>query len=238
VDDRALHRSNRWPVRLRSIRTEHLNDLYTALTATGGQHGDGLAAKTVHEVHLIVRSALTQTTEQGLTRTNVALRAQRPRPHAIHPPAADPRRPFVAHAPGQSNARSPRCYRRTDSPSSPRRSIDAGYLSRLLAGLADEMLIERQPRQPIEGVGWEAMIRQITRTYSLLDDNETPMATYQHLLPGMGAAAATNFAALLTTASGQCDPADSTKRRVVIGRRSTGAASQTPRSTTRGRAIR
>lgn len=51
--------------------------------------------------------------------------------------------------------------------------IDAGYLSRLLAGLADEMLIERQPRQPIERVDWEAMIRQITRTYSLLDDNET-----------------------------------------------------------------
>ena len=67
---------------LRSIRTEHLNDFYTALTATGGQHGDGLAAKTVHEVHLIVRNALTQTTEQGLTRTNVALRTQRPRPHA------------------------------------------------------------------------------------------------------------------------------------------------------------
>lgn len=67
---------------LRSIRTEHLNDFYTALTATGGQHGDGLAAKTVHEVHLILRSALTQTTEQGLTRSNVALRTQRPRPHA------------------------------------------------------------------------------------------------------------------------------------------------------------
>ena len=67
---------------LRSIRTEHLDDLYTALAATGGQHGDGLAAKTVHEVHLIMRSALSQTTEQGLTRTNVALRAQRPRPHA------------------------------------------------------------------------------------------------------------------------------------------------------------
>lgn len=51
--------------------------------------------------------------------------------------------------------------------------IDAGYLSRLLAGLADELLLDRQPRQPIERVDWEAMIRQITRTYSLLDDNET-----------------------------------------------------------------
>jgi integrase len=67
---------------LRSIRTEHLNDFYTALTASGGQHDTGLAAKTVLEVHLIARSALTQTTEQGLTRTNVALRTQRPRPHA------------------------------------------------------------------------------------------------------------------------------------------------------------
>ena len=67
---------------LRSIRTEHLNDFYTTLTASGGQHGDGLAAKTVHEVHLIVRSAFTQTTEQGLTRINVALRTQRPRPNA------------------------------------------------------------------------------------------------------------------------------------------------------------
>lgn len=67
---------------LRSIRTEHLNDLYTTLIATGGRHGAGLAAKTVHEVQLIVRSAFAQTTEQGLTRTNVALRAHRPRPHA------------------------------------------------------------------------------------------------------------------------------------------------------------
>ena len=58
------------------------------------------------------------------------------------------------------------------------------------------------------------------------------MATYQHLLPGMGAAAATNFAALLATASGQCEPAGPTRRRVAVGRRSTGSASRTPRSTT------
>ena len=69
---------------LRSIRTDHLDDFCTTLAATGGQHGEGLAAKTVREVHLIVRSALTQTTEQGLIRTNVALRTQRPRRHA-HP---------------------------------------------------------------------------------------------------------------------------------------------------------
>lgn len=51
--------------------------------------------------------------------------------------------------------------------------MDAGYVSRLLAGLGEELLIERQPRRPIERVDWEAMIRQVTRTYSLLADNET-----------------------------------------------------------------
>ena len=51
--------------------------------------------------------------------------------------------------------------------------IDAGYVSRLLAGLADELLIERAPRQPVQRVDWEALVRQITRTYSLLDSNET-----------------------------------------------------------------
>ena len=45
--------------------------------------------------------------------------------------------------------------------------------SAFLTGLGQELLIERQPRRPIEGVDWEAMIRQITRTYSLLADNET-----------------------------------------------------------------
>ena len=51
--------------------------------------------------------------------------------------------------------------------------IDAGYVSRLLAGLADELVIERRPRQPVEAVNWEAAIRQITQTYSLLESNQT-----------------------------------------------------------------
>ena len=50
--------------------------------------------------------------------------------------------------------------------------MDAGYISRLLTGLGEELLIERQPRKPIERVDWEAMIRQVTRTYGLLADNE------------------------------------------------------------------
>lgn len=51
--------------------------------------------------------------------------------------------------------------------------MDAGYISRLLTGLGEELLIERQPRKPIDRVDWEAMIRQVTRTYGLLADNET-----------------------------------------------------------------
>jgi Phage integrase family len=61
------------------------------------------------------------------------------------------------------------------------------------------------------------------------------MATYQHLLPGMGAAAATNFAALLTTASRHNKQTMSSTRRVVVGRRSTETVQRTPRSTTRRR---
>jgi integrase len=64
------------------------------------------------------------------------------------------------------------------------------------------------------------------------------MATYQHLLPGMGAAAATNFADLLTAASDHNKQTAPTMRRVVVGRRSTETRSRTPRSTTRSRTNR
>jgi integrase len=58
------------------------------------------------------------------------------------------------------------------------------------------------------------------------------MATYQHLLPGMGAAAATNFANLLTTASRHKKQTVLMMRRVVVGRRSTDTVPRTRRSTT------
>jgi len=50
---------------------------------------------------------------------------------------------------------------------------DPGYVSRLLAALAGELLISRVPRGPVEHVEWEAMLRQIASSYSLLDANET-----------------------------------------------------------------
>ena len=58
--------------RLRSIRTEHLDDLYANLSASGGRDGRALASKTVHEVHLIVASALRDAHRKGLVRDNVA----------------------------------------------------------------------------------------------------------------------------------------------------------------------
>ena len=55
------------------------------------------------------------------------------------------------------------------------RAIDAdpGYVSRLLSALADELLISRVPRGPVEHVEWESLLGQLTAGYSLLDSNET-----------------------------------------------------------------
>lgn len=50
---------------------------------------------------------------------------------------------------------------------------DAGYVSRLLTALAEELLITRKPRGPVEQVEWEPLLRQITASYSLLGANET-----------------------------------------------------------------
>jgi hypothetical protein len=58
--------------------------------------------------------------------------------------------------------------------------IDAGYVSRLLNGLAEELLITRPVRGPVQAVAWEAMLRQLATSYSVLDANETA----QWLAPG------------------------------------------------------
>ena len=44
-------------------------------------HGDGFAPKTVHEVHVIIRSALNDAIDCGLLRNNAAAKARSPRPH-------------------------------------------------------------------------------------------------------------------------------------------------------------
>ena len=73
---------------LRSIRTQHIDQLYTSLLEHGGRNGDGLAPKTVHEVHVIIRSALSDAVDCGLLRTNAASKARSPRPHARQRPGS------------------------------------------------------------------------------------------------------------------------------------------------------
>ncbi len=63
-------------VPLRRLRVDHLDGFYHDLANTGGRHGTGLAAKTILEVHMIVRAGLDAALERGLLQRNVA--------HAAH----------------------------------------------------------------------------------------------------------------------------------------------------------
>lgn len=60
-------------VPLRRLRADHLDGLYDQLTATGGRNGTGISPKTVHEVHVIVRSSLDLAMRRQLVDANVAL---------------------------------------------------------------------------------------------------------------------------------------------------------------------
>lgn len=51
--------------------------------------------------------------------------------------------------------------------------MDDGYVSRILKVLTDELMIEREPRQPVIAVDWEKLVRQITDDYRLLSSNQT-----------------------------------------------------------------
>lgn len=50
---------------------------------------------------------------------------------------------------------------------------DPGYVSRVLTALSDELLLTRPPRGKVKHVEWEALLRQLTSSYALLDANET-----------------------------------------------------------------
>jgi len=57
---------------LRRLRADHLDVLYEKLAVTGGRDGSGLAAKTILDVHMVVRAALDQAVERELVLRNVA----------------------------------------------------------------------------------------------------------------------------------------------------------------------
>lgn len=50
--------------------------------------------------------------------------------------------------------------------------VDAGYVSRVLRVLDDELLVTRVPRGPVTTVEWEGVLRKAASTYSLFDSNE------------------------------------------------------------------
>lgn len=51
--------------------------------------------------------------------------------------------------------------------------VDAGYVSRVLTVLEDELLIERRPRGPVTSSDWEGILRQAVSSYSLFGSNST-----------------------------------------------------------------
>ncbi len=59
-------------VPLRRLRADHLDGLYDTLAKTGGRNGTGLAPKTVHEVHVVLRSSLNLAMRRQLVSGNVA----------------------------------------------------------------------------------------------------------------------------------------------------------------------
>ncbi len=69
-------------IHLRGLRVEHLDRLYHDLLTTGSRTGGELASKTVYDVHVIIRSALSDAARRSLARSNVALLAHAPRAQA------------------------------------------------------------------------------------------------------------------------------------------------------------
>lgn len=74
-------------VPLRRLRADHLDDLYETLATTGGTKSTGLAPKTVHEVHIIIRAALDLAVRRGLLDHNVANATLARRQRIIKPAA-------------------------------------------------------------------------------------------------------------------------------------------------------
>jgi integrase len=73
-------------VPLRRLRVDHLEGLYRELLHTNGRSGKGLAPKTVHNVHVMIRSSLRMAVRRRLASVNVADAAVAPRFRSTTPP--------------------------------------------------------------------------------------------------------------------------------------------------------
>lgn len=81
-------------VPLRRLRADPLDGLYEQLATTAGRHGTGLAPKTMHEVHVIVRASLDLAVRRAAPRPQRRARAPRALAsdvHDAHLPALAPR---------------------------------------------------------------------------------------------------------------------------------------------------
>lgn len=68
-------------IKLKDIRADHLNSLYTALAMSGQNKrtGEGLSAKTILEHHRLISTVLDQAEKEGLVPFNVAAKATLPK---------------------------------------------------------------------------------------------------------------------------------------------------------------
>ena len=66
-------------IHLRGLRVEHVDRLYHDLLTGGSRTGGELASKTVYDVHVIMRSSLSDAARRSLVGSNVALTAHAPR---------------------------------------------------------------------------------------------------------------------------------------------------------------
>ena len=66
-------------IHLRGVRVEHVDRLYHDLLTSGSCTGGELASKTVYDVHVIIRSSLSDAARRSLVGSNVALIAHAPR---------------------------------------------------------------------------------------------------------------------------------------------------------------
>ena len=64
--------------RLAGLRPEHLDRMYNELLAHGGRDGGALSAKTVYDVHVVMRSALRFAVDRHLVDHNIATDARPP----------------------------------------------------------------------------------------------------------------------------------------------------------------
>jgi integrase len=92
-------------VLLRRLRVDHLEALYRNLLSHGRENGDGLAPKTVHNAHAMIRSALRTAQRRRLVTTNVADAAVAPKYRSVTPPmrswTVDELTAFLAAARGE-----------------------------------------------------------------------------------------------------------------------------------------